>query len=124
MNKKRAFLFLATVGLLAWFTIVINETRIQAQSKEEPNETIDLAIGFIDPNIIDFRGCWEPNYPIEIKFYDGDTPESVSFRAGRDNEIICDGTRDKWLRIMYESISGEEPNNTVILRFEKPNEQR
>ena len=60
---------------------------------------------------------WEMDYPIDINFGEG-----VTFRLGEDNEIVCGGSRRKWLRIMYESMSGKEPTEKVVLRFTEPNE--
>lgn len=82
---------------------------IDSNDPKEPNE----------PNCINID--WEPDYPVDLRLH-GKSADYVEFKLGGDHEIVCDSTRDKWLRVLYESMSGKEPNNVVTLRFETPPE--
>ena len=61
---------------------------------------------------------WEPVYPTDISF--GGDSKSVTFEINEDNEILCDDTREEWLKVFYEIMSGKEPNRPVTLRFKEP----
>lgn len=80
----------------------------------------DKAEGYEPGESYDITFDWAPEYPINIAFYDGDSAERATFEVVEDNEIICDSTREKWLRLVYHSMSGKEPNGPVTLRFEEP----
>ena len=88
----------------------------------EETEANDYIFEITETNDLNFIAAWEPNYPIDMKFFGRDTRESVTFRLGKDNEIVCDGTIEKYLKILYQSMSGKEPTETIILRFAEPND--
>ncbi len=93
------------------------KTTLKDTNPEPEFLSIDTTIN--DPNLI---WIWEPDYPIDITFAGGTIGEYVNFKVGEDNEIVCDSTREKWLRYMYQSMSSKEPTGEVTLRFEEPNE--
>lgn len=97
--------------------VSINKIAVCYLLMNDPNALI-----FPDPNepdIILFD--WEQEYPIDFAYY-GKDGWPVTFEAGGVNEIICDATREEWLRVLYTSMAGKEPNGPVNLIFEEPNE--
>ena len=112
MNVKPvpAIALLIIFSLLVWVVFGVSQ-------EGEPNEGIVI----IDPNFTGIDMDWEPDYPIDLRLC-GNDANYVEFKAGKDNEIVCDSTREKYLKILYQSLTGKEPNRPVTLGFEEPNE--
>lgn len=70
----------------------------------EPNNTL-----YTDPNDIWLR--------------EQEQPAEATISTGGDNELVCDVTREEFLRILYKSLSDKEPTETVVLRFKELNER-
>ena len=101
MNSVKLFIMIMVFAVLtgAGITALIEPFDPNKPEPNEPNDYIE----------------WEQEYPIEISLI-GDKG-TVIFKLGEDNEIICDSTREKYLDVMYEAMSGKEPTGPVILRF-------
>lgn len=121
MKTREVFIVIAMLSLVAVSIFIIkslgaeDEEWISIIDPKDPTAIITKKGDPNDPNRISFGS---EHFPIKHRIY-GVSAKYVEFMLGDDNEIVCDGTREKWLKLLYESISSKEPTGKVTLIFKE-----